>query len=162
MNVEIAREEYEKLLDLLSIANSVLTGHKTEDDPRTAPYEKIIQKFYALSKQMDLSGKIEFDSDLERYFPTATFEETSEARKFLDEFADETFWHELIYRFTERDLERQLGGHEKLRSLRLEERFNLETPIEDKYAGEFEEYGIERLEVVERFDTGGMSPRTSD
>lgn len=162
MNVEITKEEYDKLLDLLYIADTVLTGHKTEADPRTAPYEKIVQKFHALAGEMGQAGKIEYDRDLGKYFPAAKLEEASEARKFLDEFADETFWHELIYRFTERDLERRIGGYEKLRSLRLEERFELETPIEEKYLEEFEEYGIERLEIVERFDLEGGKPKTSD
>ncbi len=162
MNVEITKEEYAKLLDLLFIADSVLTGHKDEEDLKIAGYRQIIQRFYALAGEMGQAGRIEYDPDLGKYLPNDAFKESAEGQKFLDEFADETFWHELIYRFTERDLERQVGGHEKLRSLRLEERFELETPVEEKYLEEFEKYGIERLEIVERFDLEGEKPKTSD
>lgn len=161
MQIEITEEEYGKLLDLLSIANSVLTGHKGQD-PRTEEYVQLIQKLYALAKETDQGGKIAYDRELGRYVPVKKFEESSDAQSFLDEYTDEVFWHELIYRLTERDVERQAGGYEKTLTMTPEERFDLETPVEEKYLEEFEKHGIERLEIVEHFGIGGPSTRTSD
>ncbi len=160
MNIEITEEEHEKLLDLLSIAESVLTGHKDADE-RTEPYVKVVQKFYDLAKETDQSEKIAFDRDLSRYIYTKARDESSEIRKMLDEYVDETFWHELIYRFTERDLERQLGGYDNVLDLPQEERFAVETSIEERYLEEFEEHGIDRLEIVEQF-APGPGQKTSD
>jgi hypothetical protein len=162
MNIEITKEEYPILVELLYMAERVLTGHKTESDPRSERYEKVVQKFYALAEKQGPGGLVEYDPDLKKYFPGRTVEEASEARKFLSEFADETFWHELMYRFTDRDLERQLGGHENVRKLNMEERFELETPIEEKYAEEFEQHGLDRLEIVERFGPAIAQAKTSD
>lgn len=162
MNIEITKEEYGKLLDLLYVADWVLTSHKTGEDPRTEKHEKVIRKFYALAEEMGQGSKIEYDPDLEKFFPAKAMEESSEARNFLDAFAEETFWHELIYRFTERDSERKVGGYEKYITLSPGERFEIETPIEEKYLEEFEQNGIERLEIVERLDINGTKPVTSD
>ncbi len=70
---------------------------------------------------------------------------------FVDEFVDHAFWDELIIRFAERDAARQVGGYEQLDLLPRENRHALEDPIEERYSEEFDENGIDRLEIVERF-----------
>lgn len=161
MQIEITEEEYGRLLDLLSIANSVLTSHK-DQDPRTEDYIKLSQKLYALAAETEQAGKIAYDRELGRYVPSKSHQESSDAQSLLDEYADEIFWHELIYRLTERDMERRAGGYEKTVTMSPEERFDIETPIEEKYLEEFEKHGLERLEIVEHFGTAGPSARTSD
>lgn len=161
MHIEITEEEYGKLLDLLSIANAIITGHKDQDE-RTDGHVGLIQKLYALAKDTDQGGKIAYDRELGRYVPVKTHGESAVVQRLLDEYADEVFWHELIYRLTERDVERQAGGYEKTLMMTPENRFDLETPIEEKYLEEFEKHGIERLEIVEHFGRDGLSPRTSD
>lgn len=162
MNVEISHEEYKDLLDLLYMAHWVLKAHKTEEDPRSAKYEKVIQKFYSRAEEMGHADMIEYDREIGEFFPTWDFEETTEAWDFIEEFTDDTFWDELTDRLTQRDLERQEGGYEKIRGLSLTERFELEAPFIERYEEEFSENGIERLEIVERFDVEGVKPKTSD
>jgi hypothetical protein len=162
MNIDVSKEEYEKLIDLLYIASIVVTGNKTRDTPVTQPYEAVVQKFYALAVQMGQSERVAYDFDLDAFLPTKKLEDSSTARSLLDEFTDESFWHELIGRLTERDLERQAGGAGKPDALSPDERFELETPIEERYLEEFERNGIERLQIVEDFSLPREKPRTSD
>jgi len=151
MNVEITKEEYIDILELLHIASWVLVAHKTEDDPRTRKYDRILQKFYALAKEAGAGELVENDREAGKYRPSSSFEESSQSREFIHEFEDDTFWDELLDRFTERDLERQVGGQENLRILSPEDRALFETPIRDRYAQELTENGIDRLEIVEQF-----------
>jgi hypothetical protein len=163
MNLTLTKEEYRDLLDLLQIAHVVLHAHKTEDDPRAEKYETVMQKILARSREAGLGSLVEYNADLKAYAPTAAFEETSEAAIFLDEFIDDTFWDLLIRRFTDRDLGRTIGGDEILDELGSTERFTLETPLIQKYSAEFDEHGIERLEIVEQGSTASVSPmKTSD
>ncbi len=155
MKVEITKEEYRDLLDMLHIAHWVMNAHKTGEDPRTEKYEKLIQKFYSLAGEMGLGGLIEFDSRIGAYFPTKTFDDESRSWDFIDEFVDDTFWDELIDRLTQRDAERQAGGYENLRTLSTEERLALESPIEERYAEEFTENGLNNVAIVEQFGPGG-------
>ncbi len=151
MNVEITKEEYLGLLDLLHIAGWVLVAHKAEDDPRTQKYDRIMQKFYALAGEAGAEDLIEYDPGPAKYYPTRKFEESSKAMTFVDEFVDHSFWDELIVRFSERDAARQAGGYEQLNQLSPEALHALEDPLDQRYADEFDEHGIDRLEIVEQF-----------
>jgi hypothetical protein len=162
MKVEITKKEYVDLLDMLHIADWVLSAHKTEEDPRAEKYEELMQKFYALAGEMGREDLIEYDHDIEKFFPTETFEETSEAWDFIEEFVEDTFWDELIDRLTQRDLERQAGGHENVRKLSMKDRFAREAPIQERYTEEFTENGLDRLEIVEQFSAAILKQKTSD
>jgi len=162
MHIDLSKEDYAKLIDLLYIAGIVVTGNRTRDTPAARSYEAVIQKFYALAPQMGQEERVAYDFDLDTFVPTKSFEDASAARSLLDDFTDESFWHELIGRLTDRDLERQAGGAGNLDALSPEERYDRETPIEERYLEEFEHNGIERLEIVEQFPVPGTQPRTSD
>jgi hypothetical protein len=151
MKVEISKEEYLELLDLVHIASWVLIFHKTATDPRIEKYDRIAQKLYALAKDMGYVGLINYDPESKKYRPSKTLEETTETWQFIDEFVDRSFWDELTIRFIERDAARQAGSYEQLNQLTHEERHALEDPIEEKYSREFDDNGIEHLEIVEKF-----------
>ncbi len=160
MHIEISDDDHEKLLDLLFLARQVLTAHKEEDD-RTRPYLALVERLFTTARERrpDL---VNFDPDLNRFLPKRAMDPSSEVRRLFDEFSDETFWHELVLRFTERDLERRAGGREKALLLTDEERVEIETKLEERYLGEFSEYGIDRLEIVEHHALRGRQMRTSD
>ena len=163
MKIELTKEEYVDLLDLLHIAQWVLVAHKTKADPDSEKYGAVIQKFYALAAEMGRKDLIGYDAVRKKYLPTKTYEDTSPALEFIDEFVDHSFWDELIIRFAERDAARQSGGYEQLDLLGHEERHALVDPIEDRYAEEFNERGIDRLELVEHFGRTLAAPvRTHD
>ncbi len=158
MKIDITKEEYVDLLDLLHIASWVLVSHKTKVDPHVEKLEVIIQKFYALAREIGRGDLIEYDPAGGKYRPTKMLEETSRSLEFIDEFVDLSFWDELIVRFAERDAARQAGGYEKLDLLGHEDRHAFVDPFEERYAEEFDERGIERLEIVERFSGDALKP----
>ncbi len=161
MKVDITREEYQNLLDILSMADWVMTGHKTKEDRRTAPYDALIQKFFALAQEQGFGSLVERDPLRGDYYLTSEFEANSRSWEFIDEFADDSFWDELSHRMTERDVARQAGGFENLQAMSREERSALEGPIQERYDNEFYENGIDRLQIVESFGLN-RSPVTHD
>jgi hypothetical protein len=163
MNIDITKEEYQNLLDLLQMAHWIMHGHRTEADPREAKYDVLIQKVYGLAKAMGQDRLVEFDPATNRYSPSAEFENTTEAWEFIDEFTEDMFWDQLIHRLTDRDVARTVGGYEQLDKLSMEERFIAEGPILERYSNEFDETGLDRLEIVEHFGPSlGMPTKTSD
>ena len=146
MKIDITREEYRDLLDLLYMANWVLHAHKTEEDPRTRPYDKLMQKIYSSARAA-----------------TREFEDTSKAEEFIDEFVDDSFWDELVYRLSERDAAHRVGGYAQFRLLSPEDRTALETPARERYSEEFNNNGIDHLMIAEEFDMSAVKPvKTSD
>ncbi len=158
MKIEITKEEYVDLLDLFHIASWVLVSHKITVEPHVEKFEMIIQKFYALAREMGRGDLIEYDPGMGKYRPTKAFEDTSRSLEFIDEFVDHSFWDELIVRFAERDAARQAGGYEKLDQLSHEDRHALVNPFEERYVEEFNERGIDRLEIVEQFSGDASKP----
>jgi len=117
MKIEITNEEYRTLLDVLHVAEVVLSGHRRQEDPRSEQHRMLIQKLYALAGDAGLGQLIEFDNARKRYHPTEEFENNAPAHSFVDEFADHVFWDELISRLTARDAAWQAGGLERLNAL---------------------------------------------
>ena len=163
MKIEISTNEYRDLLDLLHIADVVMSGHRREQDKRMKQHRALIQKLYALAGSEGLDRLIRYDEHEKKYIPTAEFEASSMAHVAVDEFGNHIFWDQLINRLSARDAAQMMGGIERLNALSESERQNVDAPIRQRYFQEFTTNGVVNLEIVERFNlTGGAQTRTSD
>jgi hypothetical protein len=163
MKIEITKPEYRDLLDLLYIAEWVLIAHKTGDDPRTKPYDKLIQKFYSHAKEAGYDRLVEHDPLTRDHYTTREFEEASKATVFIDEFVDDSFWDELIIRLAERDAAHQAGGYEQLGLLNPADKHALQAPIEERYSEEFNGHGLDHVVLGHQFGIDLTKPvKTSD
>jgi hypothetical protein len=163
MKIELSTHEYRDLLDILHVADVVLSGHRREEDSRSGRHRALIQKLYALAQGEGLDGLFNYDSSTQKYVPTGEFEEDTLAHAVIDEFGDHLFWDELISRLSVRDAAQMTGGMERLQTMTDSDRQHLEVPIRQRYVEEFSANGISNLEVVERSGTGWEMPAmTSD
>jgi hypothetical protein len=163
MNTEITANEYRDLLDILHIADVILSGHRREPDKRSERHRALIQKLYALARAEGLEHLIRHDEQGNVYTPTVVFEESSLAHVLISEFGDHAFWDELISRLSVRDAAHAAGGMDHLNALSDSDRQAAEGPIRQRYIEEFSRNGVAGLAVIDRFDTSGHKPaRTSD
>jgi hypothetical protein len=163
MNIEITEKEYRDLLDILHIADVILSGHRREPDMRSERHRALIQKLYALATSAGLDRLINHDILANVYAPTQEFEENTLSHILIDEFGDHLFWDELISRLAVRDAARAAGGMDRLNALNDSDRQAAEGPIRQRYIEEFSKNGIANLAVIDRFDIGGQeSVATSD
>jgi len=163
MNIELSAKEYRDLLDILHIADVVMSGHRREEDKRTTPHRALIQKLYGLAGSEGLDRLMGYSDRVHKHVPTSEFEENSLAHPLLDAFGDHLFWDELISRLTTRDAAQIAGGMNRLNALSDNERRTVEGPIRQRYIVEFTQNGVANLEVVEQFSTStGMPVKTSD
>ena len=145
--IEFSNEEYRLLLDMVYIADWVMNAHEVEQQEETKPYGKLEQKLLSLAKDFGFGEYIDWDEELQKYFPTRGFEEERPAMGFIDKFEDDSFWEELVARLAERDAERKYG-QKKLARMGLEERIKKIDEFEEKYWAEFEENGLDRLQIA--------------
>ncbi len=117
MKIELSSTEYRDLLDILHMADVVMSGHRREEDKRTERHRALVQKLYALAQGQGLERLMGHDKVLNRYVPTPGFEHESPAHPVLREFGDHLFWDELIDRLTTRDMAQMAGGMERLNTL---------------------------------------------
>ncbi len=163
MNIEITAKEYRSLLDILHIADVVMSGHRREEDVRTIPHRALIQKLYSNAPSEGLERLIDYDKSAKRYHPAAEFEENSLAHSLIDEFGDHLFWDHLISRLSARDAAHAAGGIDQLNALSEGDRQAVEGPIRQRYIEEFSLHGVANLDVVEKFSYGeGIPMKTSD
>lgn len=163
ISVSLTQKEYRYLLDILHLADAVMSGHRHEEDSRSATHRQLIQKLYALAKTSGHEKLIEHDKT-GRYVPTHEFEHSTLAHTLIDEFSEHLFWDQLIARMTARDAAQLVGGMDTLKALNERDRTQLESSIRQRYIHEFTTNGISRLEIVERFGATapGMPVKTSD
>ena len=163
MNIDLSNKEYRDLLDILHIADVVLSGHRREKDIRTKEHRALIQKLYAFAQDGGLERMINYNDESKSFVPTVEFEENSMAHAAIDAFVDHLFWDQLINRLSLRDASQMAGGIDRLNALSTSDRQALEEPIRQRYIHEFSTNGVNSLEIVERFGMGlGQQVRTSD
>lgn len=163
MNIEISTTEYRDLLDILYIADVVMSCHRREEDARTERHSALIQKLYALAGGEGLDRLISYNERVKKHVPTDEYEKSNLAHVLIDEFGDHLFWDELIARLSVRDAAQIAGGIDRLNALNDSARQVEEGPIRQRYLEEFSANGMANLEVMERFSNGGEIPvKTSD
>lgn len=163
MKIDISTQEYRDLLDILHIADAIMSGHRREQDKRTGQHRALIQKLYALASGEGLARLISYDESMKRYVPTEDFEHNTLAHVVIDEFGDHLFWDGLINRLSVRDAALMAGGVERFNALSDSDRQQVEGPIRQRYIAEFSVHGVSNLEVIERFSAGaGAQVKTSD
>ena len=163
MKIDISAKEYRYLLDIIHVADAIMSGHRREQDQRSEQHRALIQKLYALASGEGLSQLISYNESMKRYFPTEDFEHNTLAHAVIDEFADHLFWDGLISRLTARDAALIAGGTERLSAMSDGDRQQVDGPIRQRYIAEFSLHGVANLEVIERFSAGAGAPvKTSD
>ncbi len=163
MNIEVTTQEYRDLLDILHVADVVMTGHRREEDRRTGRHRALVQKLYGFAEREGFGRLIRHDESANKFVPTGDFEQSTLAHVLIDEFGDHLFWDELINRLSVRDAAQVAGGIDRLNAMSDDDRQAVEGPLRQKYIEEFTANGVANLAVIERFGLGGGVPiMTSD
>ena len=147
MEIKFTEKQYESLLKLVYLGNWMINAIRLVDE-QIKEYENIEQYIFSFAKDAGLENWIEFDNELNKFYPTKEFEENTDVEQFKDDYDDELFWEELTYRLGGQDFIREYG-ETAIRKMTWEERFKKEQPFIEKYEEEFEKYGIENLEIKE-------------
>lgn len=163
MEIDISPTEYRDLLDILHIAEVIMSGHRREEDSRSTRHRALIQKLYALAQGEGLERLIKYNDSVKKYTPTDDFEQHALAHGLVAEFGDHLFWDELISRLSVRDAAQMAGGIDRLNAMNDADRQALEASIRQRYIEEMSANGVANLTVVEQFSGGKEMPvETSD
>jgi len=146
MKIDLTKEEYRNLIDMLYIADWVITSQQSETDPELDRYQQLRNKLYALAEKAGLGNLIEFDSELKNYYETAEFEDESACHQIIDEYDNGTFWDRLIEELTMRDLNGEFSG-KKSKEKDADAYFARYSDIEAKYMKEFEKNGLKNITI---------------
>lgn len=146
LKIDFTKQEYRLLLDVVFIADWILTSHDVEEPSDDDPYQMLFQKVYSYAEESGFRNLVAAAPELNRYYPTKEYEDANDVFDRIEEYDAMNFWEELIERFTDRDVYGGLPDDARDR-LDTEEFWKRAAPYEQKYAAEFEKHGIERLVI---------------
>jgi hypothetical protein len=140
MKFDLTEAEYRELVRLAYLGEWIINApHDPEHQDEAAALA--FQRLLATGKALP---EIDRDAETTEYFLTAEV-----ANRLYDEhisdYDDHVFWEELCERLAARDLATKRGVNPE--TIDREEDLSSLRPIEDSYRKEFEDYGIERLEI---------------
>ena len=147
MKINFTKKEYQTLVEMLLVADWVITGHEEEEREETKPYKELRKKVLSYHKEMGMAKAFEYSPEHDEYFETAAYEVSGPHMRFIDEYDEQVFWEELATRLAERDF----VAEEMLRaagSRSEEERTARLLALTARYEGEFAENGLANVRLV--------------
>jgi hypothetical protein len=148
VKIELTKNEYRLLLDLVYMANCVIHSHHVGERTDVVDYDMLLQKLYSFAGDAGCRALVHADRETNEYSPTRYFEETTRAIDLLEDYDDDTFWDALISRLAERDVYEQVE-EERRDVLGIEEYWERSEPIEEAYYQEFRRHSLDRLRLVD-------------
>lgn len=144
MNLNLTKEQFEELLQLVHLGGYVRNAVKEQEDGYDSKRDEALENLlYKIALEQNIPG-IERTGD--GYIgPTNSLEERWHA--IIEAYDDDQFWFELECLLGKRDLERTMTKAERDETEQvgwLPERVH---ELYEKYSDEFEKFGIERLEI---------------
>ncbi|NLK63037.1 MAG: hypothetical protein GX287_06225 [Fusobacteria bacterium] len=143
MRIELTREQYKKLLELIYMGETVINISKMTRDKDTLLLIKNILSYY---KDFKSEHIIEYDKSFDEYYTTPEFDDILQCH--LEEYDNYTFWNELAFRLASKDFDK-IPENEK-KNLNETEIFNMISKLESKYKDEFEKNGVLNLEILKK------------
>ncbi len=143
MEIKLSRSQYETLMRLVYLGNWVVNGYRDKD--KDADADALENYLFAKARDFGLGQKIVYDEEQDSHFLTEDQENAWLAE--YDDFKNDLFWDELMYRLADRDLVERFG-ETHVDGMAEEERRRLEDELADRYYKEFEKNGIDNLMLV--------------
>jgi hypothetical protein len=145
MKIEFTRTELKNLIELLYFGDFMADSSRETYPEKIANYDRLLQKIHRIAYQ---NGMTDFLKPFEdKIYPTRDFEEDEFIMDVIDTFENESFWMELIFLLSKRDVLEKMTV-EEYQKLDMIARIELETEHEEPYHKEFSENGIRNLRIL--------------
>ena len=145
MQIDLSKEQFKEMIlaaMLYSFIRGGLADDKGEDFKKYEELENYLLKIAEENGFNDLVEK--FHGHL---IPSDELSELEE--EIMSEYDEDAFWHELMTRLGRRDFFRTVTPDEDKEMEKRDWLPDRAQEFFDKYEKEFEEYGVERLEIKE-------------
>lgn len=147
MKILFTKSEYRTLLDMVYMAEWMLTAYDDPENPEKEQYAHLAQKIYSHAKEMGWESLVRASAAENTYAPTREYEEGG-VHDLIEAYDAEAFWDQLVDRMTERDVAARLDPKD-LDRLSDQEYDELAAPLADAYEREFDNHGLDRLKISE-------------
>jgi hypothetical protein len=143
IELKLDRSQYEVLLKLVYLGNWVANGiyPSAEQD---GEFNEIEQLVMSKAAEAGLDDLIERDEKTGAFYANSLFENLPDIGELINDYDDETFWDELVWRLTERELNKKYG-QSKVAEMSPADRVRAKILLLEHYEKEVQKYGLERM-----------------
>lgn len=135
------------MLKVAYLGNWMANAWRIED--KVKEYESIEHYLFSLAPTFGFEKFVEHEEiDGNAYYPSRSFEETTDVEELHEAYDEDTFWDELVNRLGDRDFFSRYSL-EQIKSMTDEERYLKRSECAEWYIEEINEYGLERISVTE-------------
>ncbi len=145
MELNLSREQYEKLLELVYLGNWLINAYRTDD--YLEDYAEVVSLIFSQAEKAGLEGKAVKDQLADRYLPSFDFEES--LSDYISEYDSFCFWEELLNRLAEREAMKEFGNL-PLDKIDLDEFLEKKNKFLRIYEREVEENGLKNFELIKK------------
>jgi len=146
MQIELTREQYRELVHTILagtyVREAVEEWQGSPDWERLGKLEEYILSFAGQFASEDMVQRVDGE-----WIPTT--EVTDQMENTIDEYNDIEFWDQLSSRLGQRDAERTMTSQERRELETMGQYPDRVYDFFNKWTEEFEEHGVDRLEVKE-------------
>lgn len=142
MKIELTKEQLTSLVKLVYLGNRMANDWRTDDI--LEEFDEVESLVLDAAQKHGLGDYVDFDEDSGKAIPSGELEE--KMAEIADFYNENSFWDQLIYRMADRDYVRKYG-EDSLEELLTEQGMERERPLVERYEKEFNEHGLDRLEV---------------
>lgn len=147
MQIDFSKEEFVTLIEMIHIANWIVSARKVETGAAEKPYQDMQNKLFSLAADFGCADKVEFLEEWQEYCASDHFEMESPHRKFIDDYDEDAFWEGLTENLAERDAIREVGK-KKFLNLDPLQKIKLIAEHECNWADEFLKNGLENISLI--------------
>jgi hypothetical protein len=142
MNIQLTKEQLASLVKLVYLGNRLANDWRTDDV--IEEYDEVESLVLDAAQKHGLGDYVDFDEESGKAIPSGELEE--KMAETVDFYNDNCFWDQLIYRMADRDYVRKFG-EDALNELYTDRGMERERPLLEKYEKEFNENGLDRIEI---------------
>lgn len=145
VQLSLSVERYRALIEMIQVADWVITSRETEPRQSTEIYREVRGAVLENVAAVGLDDDILFEDG--EYFETLDYENGAPHREFIDTYDNEAFWDELVDRLVNRDLRDEFSEAE-IADMSIENRTKKKAAIQATYENEFVKHDIDRLRIA--------------
>lgn len=149
MLLNISKDEYRLLVEMVQVADYVMHAHDLEPSEATADYRALRKKIFSHYKKMGLASLFTYSEKHNDYIETQDSLAESRHMAIMENFVENEFWGQLSQRLGMRDLFDAEDDEEKVKEMGSEALVEKLGALSAKYDAEFEAHGLERIVIKE-------------
>jgi hypothetical protein len=142
MNLQLTKEQMASLVKLVYLGNRMANDWRSDDI--IEEYDEVESLVLEAAQKSGLGEYVDVDEETRKAVPSGELEE--KLAETVEFYNDNSFWDQLIYRMADRDYARKFG-EEALDEIYTEKGMERERPLIEKYEKEFNENGLDRIEI---------------